>query len=554
MDSTKQAVISISEISKEIIANGLVGSRILKSTPDNERYNNIVPPAVAEYKIRFEQSPEKYLETLLYAYLATRSVTVDFEAEGMPFFGRVVRAYVWAAITPKYPKKVEVKVSHFPQLYVLVGDFGVKFGFDYGYNVPEDKRSVTIVATDKDASDQVYRALSMDHDLGFYPKDDNSMKEERPGIAYRPESVEDLRSHWSRDVHIMKWFPADSVPEDIQEEIFKTFDLLLPLFKIVSSHRGDPPANYIVQLEEKGRIEKPPEIPPRKEPVQRQLKEMYGLEDFCIEAGYSRERAETWLRALSRKRQVIFQGPPGTGKTFLANKLAKLIISDSDGLTETIQFHPSFAYEDFIRGLRPKSGPNGISYELVDGQFLKFCSKARKRKGPCVLIIDEINRANLSRVFGELIYLLEYREREIPLASGGEMFSIPNNVLIIGTMNTADRSIALVDYALRRRFDFFRLEPDYGLLEKRLKDQGLPSEALISVLREINESVIRDPNYSLGISYFIKDVNNLKRDIQDIWTGEIEPLLEEIFYDDLERVNPYRWATLSKTTLKEWSV
>src|SRR5690606_31193687 len=139
--------------------------------------------------------------------------------------------------------------------------------------------------------------------------------------------------------------------------------------------------------------------------------------------------------------------PPGTGKTYLAQRLARFLIGTGDGFVDLVQFHPAYAYEDFIQGIRPVAQPDGsLSYEMTPGRFLQFCAEARRREGPCVLIIDEINRANLSRVFGELMYLLEYRDQEIPLAGGG-VFSIPTNVRLLGTMNTADRSVALVDHA-----------------------------------------------------------------------------------------------------------
>ena len=173
-----------------------------------------------------------------------------------------------------------------------------------------------------------------------------------------------------------------------------------------------------------------------------------------------------WVRAIERKGQAIIYGPPGTGKTFIAEKLALHLIGGGDGFQEVVQFHPAYAYEDFVQGIRPKARPDGsLDYPVVPGRFLDFCDRSRSCQGRCVLVIDEINRANLSQVFGELMYLLEYRNREVPLASGG-MFQIPENVRLIGTMNTADRSIALVDHALRRRFAFLALYPNYEVLSK----------------------------------------------------------------------------------------
>lgn len=279
----------------------------------------------------------------------------------------------------------------------------------------------------------------------------------------------------------------------------------------------------------------------------------YLIEDFEKETGFTKEKIESWKKRLLRKKHIVFQGPPGTGKTFVAQRLAKLVISSTPGIMEIVQFHPAYTYEDFIQGLRPIPTEEGLSFEIEEGRFLKFCRKAQTVNGaPCVLIIDEINRANISKVFGELMYLLEYRDQEIPLASGGKLFKIPENVFIIGTMNSADRSIALVDNAIRRRFSFIRLNPDYEVLKKYLDTFGYPSESLIHVLEEVNEA-FDDPNYNIGISYFVKDGNKLKDNMPDIWTSEIEPYIEEFFFDQLKKVDAFKWESLSKNQLKEWS-
>jgi len=148
------------------------------------------------------------------------------------------------------------------------------------------------------------------------------------------------------------------------------------------------------------------------------------------------------------------------------------------------------------------------------------------------------------------MYLLEYRDKEIPLAAGGN-FRIPENVHLIGTMNTADRSIALVDHALRRRFSFIRLQPEYKILSNYLKQNYLPAESLAVVLQQINRA-INDPNYEVGISFFMKDQSQLKQWIADIWQTEIEPYLEEYFYDQKGKVESFRWNNLLKSDLKDW--
>ncbi|MDZ7816550.1 MAG: AAA family ATPase [Planctomycetota bacterium] len=195
--------------------------------------------------------------------------------------------------------------------------------------------------------------------------------------------------------------------------------------------------------------------------------EPYAISELIEETCFAASDIEAWLSALERKKQAILYGPPGTGKTYLAKKLAKHLTADSDGFSEIIQFHPEYSYQDFIEGIRPSLNGDTLLYELNEGQFFRFCQEAQKRRDTCVLIIDEINRCNLSQVFGELMYLLEYRAEKVSLASGTD-FSIPDNVRVIGTMNTADRSIALVDYALRRRFAFIHVPPNYEVLARQV--------------------------------------------------------------------------------------
>ena len=268
-----------------------------------------------------------------------------------------------------------------------------------------------------------------------------------------------------------------------------------------------------------------------------------------------------WLSRLKRKKHLILQGPPGTGKTYVAERLARILTSGSTGILETVQFHPSYGYEDFMHGIRPVIEEGKMTFERMPGRFLQFCSVASRRLedsidedgAHCVLIIDEINRANLSRVFGELMYLLEYRDKAIPLAGENKPFSIPENVYIIGTMNTADRSIALVDHALRRRFSFVRLPPDYDVLRSQLEKHKLDADSLIKALLAVN-TAIDDPNYEIGISFFLKDGAALTSTLKDIWEGEIEPYLEEYFYDQIPKLEPLRWKKLSTGILTPWNV
>ena len=251
-----------------------------------------------------------------------------------------------------------------------------------------------------------------------------------------------------------------------------------------------------------------------------------------------------WVAAVERKGQAIFYGPPGTGKTFVAQRLARHLVSGGDGFVEMVQFHPAYAYEDFIQGIRPITAAGQLTYENQPGRFLDFCRRAQLCRGTCVLILDEINRADLARVFGELMLLLEYRQTTIPLAGGGEL-SIPPNVRLLGTMNTADRSIALVDYALRRRFAFIPLRPNMAVLRRFHAGSTFPVERLIELLEQLNQ--LLEPDYQVGTSYFLRE--RLAEELPSIWQLEIETYLEEYFYNQRDRVTLWRWAEVGQRLL-----
>lgn len=304
-----------------------------------------------------------------------------------------------------------------------------------------------------------------------------------------------------------------------------TYDVAYPMAALRESADGveddtaEPGAGEVVEL--------PPVI-----------NEPYTLADCAAETGVDEASLARWVQAIHRKGQAIFYGPPGTGKTFLAEKLARHLIAGGDGFAELVQFHSAYSYEDFVQGIRPVTQPDGtLHYELVPGHLLRFCARAAACTGLCVLIIDELNRANVAAVFGELMYLLEYREHTIPLAAGG-VLRIPANVRLLATMNTADRSIALVDHALRRRFAFIHLAPNYDLLRRYHAQTGFPVERLITVLRRLNDR-IGDPHYQLGHSFFLRP--DLAEQLSGIWQMEIEPYLEEYFFDQAGQVDEFRW-------------
>ncbi len=251
---------------------------------------------------------------------------------------------------------------------------------------------------------------------------------------------------------------------------------------------------------------------------------------------------------LKDKKQVIFQGPPGTGKTHVARKLAECLAGDEDRV-ELVQFHPSYAYEDFVQGFRPTLEDGKAGFVLRDGPLLQMADQALFGDPDKMyfLIIDEINRGNLAKVFGELYFLLEYRGEgnEMRLQYSDAEFSMPENLYIIGTMNTADRSIALVDAALRRRFYFVEFRPEEepikGLLENWLRREAEEQEWsdamdwLPGVVERANEKMgDQRRDAAIGPSYFMKDDIPEKLDL--VWKHNVIPYVEEQIYDQRGRI------------------
>ncbi|MCP5299077.1 MAG: AAA family ATPase [Chromatiaceae bacterium] len=286
------------------------------------------------------------------------------------------------------------------------------------------------------------------------------------------------------------------------------------------------------------------------------------LEEGCFLA---REALDSALARIVSKKNLILQGPPGTGKTWLAKKLAYALIGSRDrkatrGRLRIVQFHPSLSYEDFVRGYRPAGG----GLELVDGIFLEAVQAASAEPDrPHVLIIEEINRGNPAQVFGEMLTLLEDSKRSsqeaIELAyrrEEGETVFIPKNLHVIGTMNIADRSLALVDLALRRRFAFVNLEPQLNeAWQSWCKDRGL-DDAVISMIeqrmRVLNEEIAADrslgPQYQVGHSYVTPLEGAMLADggqwFRDVALTEIVPLLEEYWFDAPDKVDAVRGKLL----------
>lgn len=249
---------------------------------------------------------------------------------------------------------------------------------------------------------------------------------------------------------------------------------------------------------------------------------------------------QAWLQEcvelLRDRPQLIFYGPPGTGKTFIARQFAEHLAGENVRL---VQFHPAYSYEDFFEGYRPAQlGSGQVGFELRPGPLRSLVDKAKENPDAVfVLIIDEINRGNLAKIFGELYFLLEYRDAEIDLlysSDSTEQFSLPRNVVMLGTMNTADRSIALVDAAMRRRFSFVPMhpseEPTNQILRNWLANQGRDGE-FADLLDELNHR-IDDNDFKIGPSYFMREAVAKPVGLERMWRTSILPLLEEFHYGD----------------------
>ncbi|MBD5647011.1 MAG: AAA domain-containing protein [Desulfovibrio sp.] len=277
----------------------------------------------------------------------------------------------------------------------------------------------------------------------------------------------------------------------------------------------------------------------------------YTKEDFLNDTFLEADKYDELAETLAHKKNLILQGPPGVGKTYIARRLASALAGEDDPeRIRLIQFHQNTSYEDIIMGFRPA----GDGFTLRKGVFYQFCKQAEADpQHDYYLIIDEINRGNTSKIFGEMFMLLEKdkrgKEYEVPLLYNDEPFFIPENLYIIGTMNTADRSLAMLDYALRRRFAFYDLKPAFETRKFSDYSKNLDSEelnALLETLKELNEKIATDPTlgegFCLGHSYFCKftpdDLTRAK--LRTIVDHELIPLLGEYWFDDRKKAGD--WA------------
>jgi len=286
----------------------------------------------------------------------------------------------------------------------------------------------------------------------------------------------------------------------------------------------------------------------------------YTKENFMNDVFITSEEYDRLYSLLKHKKNIILQGPPGVGKTYMGRRLAWSFMKCCDNeRVKTIQFHQSYSYEDFIEGFRPKKDGG---FELVRGPFYNFCEKAKEHEGDAFFfIIDEINRGNISKIFGELLMLIEEDKRgsenEINLLYSGEEFSVPENVYLIGMMNTADRGLALIDYALRRRFSFYSVAPAFksdGFTKIISECDNDRLKKVVRCVEDLNLKIKEDDSlgagFAIGHSYFCKKNDDMTVDawLHNIVHYELIPLLEEYWFDDEKNRN--EWSEKLKSPLR----
>jgi 5-methylcytosine-specific restriction protein B len=352
------------------------------------------------------------------------------------------------------------------------------------------------------------------------------------------------------------WEPEDAPPESLT--IHYRLDRILfdhpvlrrdlvnhPVLKDLSVIRQAQGTNFPVTEQQwealRPLIESPsgtqatPSLPERFDPSD-------DLEWLLRELLWSRAEVDDVLDTLrTRRPQIILAGPPGTGKTWVAERIGRHFTAGQPDAVHVVQFHPSYAYEDFVEGLRPVAREGQVAFEVVPGALVKVADHARRADHPVVLVIDEMNRANLPSVFGELLYLLEYRDKEIRLLHR-DRFSLPPNLYVIGTMNTADRSIRSVDTALRRRFDIFECPARPDILDAYYRSGENNSEVfgLAEGLRKLNDMLTQhlDHHHTVGHSFFMAR-NFTQNDLRRTWLRQIRPLIDEYFFDQPDLVQQF---------------
>ena len=368
-----------------------------------------------------------------------------------------------------------------------------------------------------------------------------------------PTDANDSSDAWERYEYALEFF--DKFKEEASARDLKIRDRLDAQSLVWCVTQYEPLEDWPQEVQDafrayqQGKLVAPPPPPdPEPEPVRQEPWSPANIDALARNLLWDPKQLQEIIEDLQEKRQVIFHGPPGTGKTYVAREIAKQCRLNG-GDFEIVQFHPSYSYEDFVEGFRPKVIGGQSGFELVYGPLRRIAEQAKKNpKATFILVIDELNRGNVSKVFGELYFLLEYRDEEVRLQYGrdDERFSLPENLWFICTMNTADRSIALMDAALRRRFYFAPFFPDgppvQGLLRRWLEREGKETLAA-DLIDAANAKLDRDTG--IGPSYFMKANTALDEiRVRRIWERAVLPYVEEQCFGEDEKLKGFGFDLL----------
>ena len=499
-------------------------------TENRERYQFVLREPLVEL---CESVAERYIRPIL-----NREYGWDLECESKP--GRAVTSICkndFGRTGPYQPvqwitfyRKARANKRADAQLFVRIAADGLSYGFHLGRSARDAGKQFR--RNIQEHADAIFRALrtgGVFEECRFWADDDLE-------TTVPVKTAADLRA-WAvhKTIAVGKHLPPDSPllrQDELSGDILLTFDRLLPAFACAAE--ADPRPLLA------RRAGQPADEPP------------YDPASFHRETYLSEVWLDRVMNLLRLKKQLVLQGVPGTGKTYVARCLARLLTRDCADCVRLVQFHPGYSYEEFVEGIRARgtevNGRSEVTFPVEDGVLCQFAEQAAARPSePHVLVVDELNRGNLPRIFGELLYLLEYRDQAVTLPYSKRPFRLPDNLFLLATMNPLDRSAVQLDQALRRRFSFVDMPSDAAVLASWLETHA-PADAadatfgprVVHLFEELNRRLARDlgPEKQIGHSVFmVPDLDNEK--LSAVWDHHVRPVLLDYLGGREDRLRDY---------------